>query len=59
MLTHTGTETLTTPRLVLRRVTVDDAKNMYANGAANKKVSRYLSWNTNASAEATRAVLAK
>ena len=59
MLTHKGTMTLTTPRLVLRRLTVDDAPDMYNNWASDEKVPKYLSWNVHESVEVTRELLAK
>ena len=40
MLAHKGTVTLTTPRLILRRFTVDDAQAMYDNWATDEKVTR-------------------
>ena len=57
MLTHIGTKTLATPRLILRRMTVDDAQDMYLNWAADEKVPRYLSWDVHKSVEATREIL--
>ena len=59
MLTHKGTITLTTPRLVLRRLTVDDAQAMYDNWATDEKVPKYLSWNVHESVEFTRELLTK
>lgn len=41
---HTGTVTLETERLILRRFTADDAPAMFANWAADKEVTRYLPW---------------
>ena len=40
MLTHKGTQTLTTPRLKLRRLTVDDAQAMFENWASDEKVTK-------------------
>ncbi len=54
---HTGTRTLETERLVLRRYTVDDAPAMFKNWASDPEVTRYLTWPTHASADVTRAVL--
>jgi len=59
MLTHKGTLTLTTPRLTLRRLTVDDAPAMYENWASDEKVTKYLSWDIHESVEATSELLTK
>ncbi|MCL2508788.1 MAG: GNAT family N-acetyltransferase [Oscillospiraceae bacterium] len=54
MLTHKGTVTLTTRRLVLRRIAVDDVEAMFRNYASDDKVTKYLSWNTYADMEKLR-----
>ena len=59
MLEHKGTVTLKTPRLTLRRLTIDDAPAMYANWASDEKVPKYLSWEVHESVEATRELLTK
>ena len=59
MLTHKGTVTLTTPRLILRRFTEDDAEAMFSNWATDEKVTKYLSWSVHESVDATRELLAK
>jgi len=43
-LTHKGTVTLETERLILRRFTVDDAEAMYRNWASDPLVSEYMTW---------------
>ena len=43
-MTHKGTITLETDRLILRRYTLDDAEDMYRNWATSEKVTRYLTW---------------
>ena len=58
-LTHTGTRTLQTPRLVLRRFTADDAQDMYENWAADPQVCRFMTWPPHESAQASRAVLTR
>ena len=55
---HKGTVTINTPRLVLRRLTEEDAQNMYNNWASDEKVPKYLSWNIHESVETTRELLA-
>ena len=59
MLTHIGTVTLTTPRLVLRRIATSDAQAMYDNWATDEKVTKYLDWDVHESVEATRELLIK
>ncbi|MCL2736889.1 MAG: GNAT family N-acetyltransferase [Propionibacteriaceae bacterium] len=43
-LTHLGTQVLTTPRLRLRRFSVDDVDAMYANWASDPEVTAFLTW---------------
>lgn len=57
MLTHKGTQTIHTERLVLRRFTPDDAEAMFANWANDERVTRYLTWAPHGSAELTRQLL--
>lgn len=57
MLTHKGTQTLSTTRLTLRRFTVEDADAMYQNWANDKRVTRFLTWQPHQSAEQTRQLL--
>ena len=59
MLTHKGTGTLITARLILRRLAVSDAQAMYDNWASDDMVTKYLSWNVHESVEATKEVLEK
>ena len=44
MLTHKGTQTLETPRLILRRAELSDAAAMYRNWASNPEVTKFLTW---------------
>lgn len=55
---ETGTVTLTTPRLTLRRFTLDDAPAMYTSWTSDPKVTTYLSWSPHLSVQHTRALLA-
>ena len=57
MMTHLGTETLRTQRLILRPFTVDDAQAMYENWASDERVTRYLTWCPHESPAATRQLL--
>ncbi len=44
MLTHKGTQTIETDRLILRRAIREDAKPMFRNWASNPEVTKYLTW---------------
>lgn len=44
MLNHVGTQTIETPRLILRRFKTEDAEQMYNNRANDPVVTKYLSW---------------
>lgn len=46
MLTHKGTQTIETSRLILRRAVRDDAEPMFRNWASDPKVTKYLTWPT-------------
>jgi len=43
-MTHKGTVTLETERLILRRFTTDDAGAMYRNWASDPEVTKFLMW---------------
>lgn len=55
---HMGTKEIETPRLCLRRFTLDDAQAMYANWASDEEVARYLTWPAHSSVEDSKMVLA-
>ena len=55
---HAGTQTIETPRLILRRFTTEDAQAMYDNWASDPEVSRYLTWPTHPNVDVTRQLLA-
>ena len=44
MLTHKGTQTIETSRLILRRTVREDAEPMYRNWASDPEVTKYLTW---------------
>lgn len=44
MLTHVGTQTIETERLVLRQITPQDAEMIFRNWANDDDVSRYMRW---------------
>jgi ribosomal-protein-alanine N-acetyltransferase len=53
-----GTITLETPRLVLRKASVEDASNMFNNWANDPEVTKFLTWKPHQNIEVTRNVLA-
>ncbi len=57
MLTHKGTQTLETDRLILRRPMPDDAESMYRNWASDPEVTKYLTWQPHENVALTRALL--
>lgn len=57
MLTHKGTQTIKTHRLVLRRFRTDDAKAMFENWAGDDEVTKYLTWPTHSNVETSEWVL--
>ena len=57
MITHKGTQTIHTDRLILRKFTVDDAQAMFENWASDERVTRYLTWCPHESPEATKQLL--
>ena len=44
MLTHKGTQTIETSRLILRRAVREDAEPMFRNWASDPEVTKYLTW---------------
>ena len=58
MLSHQGTKTLETPRLVLRRFTVEDAQAMFEGWASDREVTRFVSWPPHQDLSVTRGLLA-
>ena len=46
MLTHKGTQTIESSRLILRRAVRDDAEPMFRNWASDPEVTKYLTWPT-------------
>lgn len=57
MLTHKGTQTIETPRLILRRFHADDAQAMFTNWASDPEVARFMTWPAHSDLTVTRAVL--
>ena len=57
MLTHKGTQTIETKRLILRRAIREDAEPMFRNWASDPEVTKYLTWPAHESVEVTQSVL--
>ena len=57
MLTHKGTQTILTERLVLRRFRQNDARAMFENWASDDDVTKYLTWPTHTSLEISQWVI--
>lgn len=56
-LTHKGTITLETERLILRRFILEDAEAIFHNWANDSDVTKYLMWQPHGNIEATQKVL--
>ncbi len=56
-MTHKGTQTLETKRLILRRAELRDAKAMYDNWASDPEVTKYLTWPTHTSIDSAHNIL--
>lgn len=54
---HIGTHELETERLILRKITVNDAEAMYNNWASDDVVARYVTWPPHQSVEETKGLL--
>ena len=54
---HIGTKELETERLLLRKITVNDADFMYKNWASDDIVTKYVTWTTHQSVEDTKELL--
>jgi ribosomal-protein-alanine N-acetyltransferase len=58
-MTHLGTVTLETQRLLLRRVELTDAQALFRNGVADPEVTRYMTWPAVPSLESVQSILAQ
>ena len=54
---QTGTQTLETARLILRKFRIEDAQDMYDNWASDPEVTKYLTWPTHTGPDVTERVL--
>ena len=57
MLTHKGTQTIETSRLILRRAVREDAEPMFRNWATDPEVTKYLTWPPHENVEVTQNLL--
>ena len=57
MLTHKGTQTIETPRLILRRACQEDAEPMFRNWASDSEVTKYLTWPTHSNTAVSEMVI--
>ena len=57
MLTHKGTQTLETDRLILRKACKEDAEPMFRNWASDPEVTKYLTWPTHNSIAVSEMVI--
>ena len=53
----TGTRTLETSRLILRRFTIEDADDMYNNWASDSEVTEFLTWSPHPNVDFTRKLI--
>ena len=57
MLTHKGTQTIETPRLILRKASPEDAQAMFRNWASDPEVTKFLTWPTYTQVETAHHIL--
>ena len=57
MLTHKGTQTIETARLILRRAIREDAEPMFRNWASDSEVPKYLTWPTHSNTTVSEMVI--
>lgn len=57
MPTHKGTQTIETPRLILRRAQPEDAQPMFGNWASDPEVTKFLTWPTYETADTVNIIL--
>ena len=58
MLTHKGTQTIETSRLILRRAFLEDAEPMFRNWASDPEVTKYLTWPPHSTVAVSEMVIA-
>ena len=52
-----GTRPIKTERLILRKITPDDAEDMYNNWTSDRNVTKYLTWKPHSSLDQTKTVI--
>ena len=57
MMTHKGTQTIETRRLILRRAVREDAEPMFRNWALDPEVTKYLTWPAHSSISVSEMVI--
>lgn len=57
MLSHIGTKTLETQRLILRQFKEEDAKDMFNNWACDEEVTKFLTWQPHSTIEVSQELL--
>ncbi len=57
MFTHKGTQIINTDRLLLRKLEVTDAHDMFKNWATNSEVTKFLSWKPHHNVDETKEVI--
>jgi ribosomal-protein-alanine N-acetyltransferase len=57
MLKHTGTKTIETERIILRKFKEEDAEDMFNNWASDDEVTRFLAWPTHSDIEVSKKLL--
>lgn len=58
MLTHKGTQTIETSRLILRKAMIADAEAMFRNWANDSEVTKYLTWTAHKDVDVTKSIIA-
>lgn len=54
---HVGTRTIETDRLVLRKIDISDAEDMFSNWASDEEVTRYVPWKPHKTIEDTKEII--
>ena len=52
-----GTQRVETERLILRKITINDAEDMFNNWASDSEVTKYLTWKPHKTIEDTKEVI--
>ena len=57
MINHRGTQTIETERLILRKIEMSDAEEMYNNWANDPEVPKFMRWQAHESVEVTKKII--